>query len=80
MDRGGPEVADRIVRGRTFGIFFHVVFASNEVVSIDSNGDLGNIGMPSSYEEKRHLRRMLEQTANCLTEADTPHLIDRVED
>jgi hypothetical protein len=41
-----------------------------------SDGPLGNIGLPSSFEEKRHLKRMLDRTAKRLTPAERQRLID----
>jgi hypothetical protein len=45
-------------------------------VLVTSIGPQGNIGFPSSFEEKRHLKRMLDRTAKRLTPAERQRLID----
>jgi hypothetical protein len=41
-----------------------------------SQGPLGNIGFPTSFEEKRHLKRMITGTARHLTAVECDRLIE----
>ena len=43
---------------------------------VTSDGPLGNIGMPSSIEQVRHFREMLEKTRRHLTQGELDQLVD----
>ena len=70
----GAEVTERITRGEHHGIPFFAIFDPDGTMLIDSAGSLGNIGHPSGFEGKRHLRKMLMETRKNLT----PEQIDDV--
>ncbi len=62
------EVIDPLLPGsQSEGIPFHAITEPDGKVLITSKGPLGNIGMPSEPEGARHLRKMLEATAQKLT-------------
>ena len=69
LDASGKEIAMRI-RQSGSGVPVHAIFDANQEMLADSQGPLGNIGMPSSFEGRRHLRRMLEATRRTLTDAE----------
>lgn len=75
LDRNGGQVAERLTQGRQVGIPFHGIFDPGGELLIDSDGPVGNIGYPSSYEGKKHLREMLHQTRGRLTEAEVDELV-----
>jgi hypothetical protein len=45
-------------------------------VLVTSDGPLGNIRLPSTIEEKRHLKKMITSTARHLTPAECDRLIE----
>jgi hypothetical protein len=47
---------------------------------IDSAGPLGNIGHPSSFEGKKHLRKMLLETRRNLTDVEIDQLVESLGD
>ncbi len=49
-DENGIAVAKRITGGGRFGIPFLAIFDRDEMLVIDSDSPLGNIGFPSGYE------------------------------
>jgi hypothetical protein len=57
------------------GIPWHAVTEPDSTILATSVGPLGNIGFPSSVEEIRHLRLMLERTARKLTAEDMMALV-----
>lgn len=57
------------------GIPFHAILEPDGMSLVTSEGPLGNIGMPSSVEGIRHLRKMLETTARNLTGEEIERLI-----
>lgn len=79
-DAHGVDVAKRIVGNRKgSGVPFYAIFDANEQLLIDSEGPLGNIGFPSSFEGHRHLTRMLRETRRNLTEADIEQIVETLE-
>jgi hypothetical protein len=66
-----PEAVDPLLPGsKSQGIPYHAIVEPDGKVLITSKGPLGNIGMPSEVEDIRHLKRMLEQTAQKLSAAE----------
>jgi len=55
---------------------WHAITEPDGTVLTTSEGPLGNIGMPSSVEGIRHLRKMLEDTARRLSTDDINELIE----
>jgi len=80
QDRGGGRVAKRLTQGKPRGVPFHAIFDSDEQMLVDSAGPLGNIGYPSGFEGKKHLRKMLLATRRNLTDAEIDQLVDSLED
>lgn len=68
---GGLQAnADKInddIGGRQHGIPWFVTTDPDGTILTTSESPTGNVGMPSSLEDIRHLRKMLEQTARHLT-------------
>jgi hypothetical protein len=80
-DRHGAEVAKRIISNReNYGVPFHTIFESDERLLIDSEAPDGNIGHPSSFEGRLHLKKMLNETRQKLTEAEIKQLVETLED
>ncbi len=73
-DENGIAVAKRITRGGRFGIPFYAIFDRDEMLVIDSDSPLGNIGFPSGYEGSKYLRKMLLATRSSLTDAEVQQL------
>jgi hypothetical protein len=61
--------------GAESGIPWFAITEPDGVVLATSDGPLRNIGMPSSVEDVRHFRRMLEGTARRLTSEEIDTLI-----
>ena len=79
-DRHGVEIANRIVSNRDhFGVPFHGIFNAREKLLIDSEGPTGNIGHPSSFEGRRHLRRMLVETKTSLSHSEIDVIVSTLE-
>ena len=78
-DENGTEVAKRLTRGKHHGVPFHAIFDQDEQMLIDSAGPLGNIGHPSGLEGNRHLRRMLVETRQNLTDIDIDQIVESLE-
>ena len=77
-DLKGIEVARRLTLGRQLGIPFYAIFDADEVMLTDADGPLGNTGMPSSFDGKLHLRKMLQSTSKNLTTAEIDELISSI--
>lgn len=73
---GGTEVSQKITRGRDFGIPFVAILDAEGEVIIDSEGPLGNIGFPSTYEGATHLREMISRSGKRITEDELDVLVD----
>jgi hypothetical protein len=79
-DLHGVEVADRLTGGEHFGVPFSVIFDSDEKKLIDGDSAVGNIGFPSGYEGKKHLRKMLTETRQKMTDKQIDELVESLED
>ena len=79
-DQNGSRVAQRLTRGKHFGIPFHAIFDQDEKMVIDSEGPLGNIGYPTSVEGKKQLRKMLLASRRNLTDAEIDQLVESLGD
>ncbi len=75
-DLNAAEVSQLITGGKEGGIPFHAIFDPTGQQLIDSEGPTGNIGSPSGDEGKRHLRRMLTETRQRLTDPEINELIE----
>ncbi|MCC7338767.1 MAG: thioredoxin family protein [Pirellulaceae bacterium] len=79
-DLNGIEIAKRLTLGKHHGVPFHAIFEADESMLVDSAGNLGNIGHPSGYEGKKHMRKMLETGSKTLTPKEVDQLVDSLED
>ena len=79
-DLNGADVALRITQGKHHGIPFYGIFDQEEKLLIDSAGPLGNIGYPGKVESRNHLRKMLLETRQNLTNAEVDQLVESVDD
>lgn len=70
VDKNSEAVEPLLPASRTEGIPYHAIVEPDGKVLITSKGPLGNIGMPSEVEDIRHLKQMLEQTAQRLSAAE----------
>jgi RNA polymerase sigma factor (sigma-70 family) len=74
LDSRVAEVVAEL-RGAAGGIPWHAFTEPDGKVLATSEGPLGNIGFPSSVEDVRHFRTMLERSARQLTAAEVADLI-----
>lgn len=79
-DLHGVEIAERITDGKSMGIPFHAMFAADGTRIIDSDSTAGNIGHPASIEGKKHLRKMLLETRQRLTDAEIDQIVASLDD
>jgi hypothetical protein len=80
-DKHGEEIAKRIIGDASnFGVPFHTIFDANEKPLIDSEGPLGNIGHPSGYEGRRHVKKMLSETRSKLSNEEIERIVGSLDD
>ncbi len=79
-DVNGRAIAERLKKGRRVGVPFHAMFDANEQLLADSYGPLGNIGMMSGLEGKRHFKKMLDAACSRITPQDMDMLLESLED
>jgi hypothetical protein len=60
------------------GIPWHAITEPDGKILVTSHGPVGNIGFPSSVEDRRHFRQMLERSIQRLTTAEVDGLIKSV--
>jgi hypothetical protein len=74
LDKNSEAVAPLLPGAEREGIPYYAILEPDDTVLITSKGRDGNIGMPTEPEDLRHVRRMLEQTAQRLTAAEITQL------
>lgn len=79
-DLHGTEVTDRLTGGDHFGVPFHAIFSAAEEMLITSESPVGNIGHPSGYEGKKHLRKMLKETRSRLSDEQIDEIVGSLSD
>lgn len=79
-DLHGQEMCKFLPESDEMGLPFHAIFDANEKLINTSKGPLGNIGYPSGFEGKKHLRKMLSQSRKKLTEKEIDDLIATLKD
>ncbi|MBN2294775.1 MAG: thioredoxin family protein [Pirellulales bacterium] len=79
-DAHGFEVAKRLTGDEHYGVPFHAIFDADGKMLISSNSVVGNIGHPSGFEGKRHLRKMLMSTRNKLTDKQIDEIVASLSD
>ena len=60
LDTNGVAVTKKLLGDKHFGIPYHQILDGDGNLVIDSEGPLGNIGHPSSFEGIEHLKDMLK--------------------
>jgi hypothetical protein len=60
LDTNGVAVTKKLLGDKHFGIPYHQILDGDGNLVIDSEGPLGNIGHPSSFEGINHLKKMLK--------------------
>ena len=76
-DQHGVEIALRVTSQRkNFGVPFHAIYDDNAQLLIDSESPVGNIGNPSGFEGRKHMKKMLLETRKKLTEAEVQKIVD----
>ena len=58
-ESNGAELVKKLLGGKQFGIPYHLIVESDGSLVVSSEGPLGNIGYPASFEGISHLRTML---------------------
>jgi len=79
-DLNGFAVAKRLTRGRHVGVPFHAIHGQDEKMLVDSESPIGNIGHPSGYEGKKHLRKMISATRGHLTDDEVERIVESLKD
>jgi hypothetical protein len=79
-DLHGAEVADRLTGHEGQGVPFHAIFDSNRRMLMTSESPLGNIGHPSGFEGKKHVRKMLLATRTRLTDQQIDEIVNTLSD
>jgi len=79
-DLHGYEVAKRLTGGEHYGVPFHAIFDPNARMLINSESTIGNIGHPSGFEGKKHLRKMLAETRSKLTGEQIDEIVASLND
>jgi len=62
------------------GIPWFAITSAEGKILATSDGPMGNIGMPSSPEDIRHMREILDQTATRLTDEELDRLVKSLVD
>jgi hypothetical protein len=78
LDAHAGEVLKEFPQAEGDGIPWHAITEPDGKILVTSHGPVGNIGFPSSVEDLRHFRQMLDRTIQRLTTADVDGLIKSV--
>ena len=79
-DLHGDEVAKRLTDGEHYGVPFHAIIDPDAKMLINSASTIGNIGHPSGFEGKKHLRKMLTETRSKLTGKQIDEIVASLND
>jgi hypothetical protein len=79
-DLHGVEVAERLTGYERQGVPFYAIFDSNGNMLITSESPLGNIGHPTGFEGKKHIRKMLLATRTKLTDRQINEVVNTLTD
>jgi hypothetical protein len=79
-DVHGAEIADRLTGHEGQGVPFFAIFDSTGKMLITSESPVGNIGHPSGYEAKKHIRKMLTTTRSRLTDQQIDAIVNSLSD
>ena len=76
-ESNGAELVKQLIGDKQFGIPYHLIVESDGSLFVSSEGPLGNIGYPSSFEGISHLSTML-RTHSGLTQAEVKAIANDV--
>jgi hypothetical protein len=76
VDERAKEVVGKLNPPRGAGIPWFAITEPDGTILATSDGPLGNMGCPSSPEDKKHLQKMLDRTARRLSPAERERLIE----
>ena len=76
-ESNGAELVKKLIGDKQFGIPYHLIVESDGSLVVSSEGPLGNIGYPSSFEGISHLSTML-RTHSGLTQAEVKAIANDV--
>jgi hypothetical protein len=79
-DLHGAKVAERLMAKEGDGVPFYAIFDSDGKLRISSESATGNVGYPSGFEGKRHLRKMLMTTRKRLTDQQIDLIVNTLPD
>jgi hypothetical protein len=79
-DLHGAEVADRLTGHEGQGVPFFAIFDVSGKMLMNSESPVGNIGHPSGYEAKAHVRKMLLATRSRLTDQQIDAIVSSLSD
>ena len=65
---------------KDYGVPFHAIFDPDARMLINSESPIGNIGYPSGFEGKKHLRKMLTETRGKLTDKQIEEIVASLND
>ena len=79
-DLHGVEMAGRLPGSEHQGIPYYAIFSPDGASLITSESPLGNIGHPSGFDAKRHLRKMIMTTRSKLTDQQVDEIVNSLKD
>ena len=80
LDLHSTDVAKRLIGSNVQGVPFHAIFDSDGTMLITSESPLGNFGYPGGFEGKKHLRKMILNTRNRLTDQQVDEIVNSLRD
>lgn len=75
LDKGASDVSQELKQPLTAGIPWMAITEPDGTLLVTSDGPLGNLGFPTSFEDLRHLRDMLARTAQRLTAEERERIV-----
>jgi hypothetical protein len=75
LDENVGEALKELPRSRMAGIPWFAITEPDGKVLINSEGPLGNLGFPTTVEDLRHVRTMLERTAKNISAQEVDELV-----
>ena len=79
VDEHANEVIGKLRPRREGGIPWFAITEPDGTILATSDGPLGNTGVPSGPEEKKHFKAMLDRTARQLSPAERERLLDSLQ-
>ncbi|WP_404310417.1 M56 family metallopeptidase [Neorhodopirellula lusitana] len=69
------EIVNRLTDDKHVSVPFHAIFTADGTRIIDSKGPLGNIGYPTGFEGKQHLKKMLQASCKRISTSEIESII-----